>query len=123
MCIRDSPATPGHLTETPYAGWPGDGKRCQAFPKAALAGAQLRFRLPGDRIHPLGCMGEKSLQDYLVDRGVDQPFRDYVPLLCAGRRVIWAIGVGPGEEARVTAGTDASLLRYDGFLPGEIPGE
>ncbi len=117
------PATPGRLTETPYAGWPGDGKRCQAFPKAALAGAQLRFRLPGDRIHPLGCMGEKSLQDYLVDRGVDQPFRDYVPLLCVGRRVIWAIGVGPGEEARVTAGTDARLLRYDGFLPGEIPGE
>ena len=49
-------------------------------------------------------------------------FRDYVPLQIAGNRVLWAIGVGPGEEARVTTEADVLLLRYDGFLPGEIPG-
>lgn len=114
------PAPEGHLEALPYAGWPGNGKRFQAFPKSVLTGTQLRRRQTGDRIRPLGCRGEKSLSDYLTDRGVDQPFRDYVPLLCAGRQVLWVIGVGPGEEARTSAETDAVLLRYDGFLPGEI---
>lgn len=108
------------LEQLSFHGYPGDGKRMQAIPNAMFSQAQLRFRLPGDRIHPLGGKGEKSLQDYLVDRKIDQPFRDYVPLLCRGNRVLWAIGIGPGEEARITPETDAVLLQYHGFLPGEI---
>ena len=50
-----------------------------------------------------------------------QPFRRYVPLLCIGNRAVWAIGVGPGEEARVKPGDDALMLRYEGFLPGDAP--
>ncbi len=109
------------LEHLPFDGYHGDGKRTQAIPKAMFSQAQLRFRQPGDRIYPLGGKGEKSLQDYLVDRKIDQPFRDYVPLLCRGNRVLWAIGIGPGEEARVTPETDAVLLQYRGFLPGEMP--
>jgi len=33
--------------------------------------------------------------------------------------VLWAIGAGPGEEARVNPGDDAVLLRYTGPLPME----
>jgi len=115
--------TLGTLEEMPYGGKTGDGIRTQAFPKAALQGCQLRTRRPGDSIYPLGAKGEKSLQDYLVDKKIDRPFRDHLPLLCQGSRVIWAIGVGPGEEARVRPQeTDAVLLRYEGILPGEMPG-
>ena len=112
----------GTLSAAPYEGERGDGIRCQAFPKEALKGAELRLRKPGDRIHPLGAKGTKLLQDYWVDKKIDRPFRDHLPLLCKGEKVIWSIGVGPGEEARVPDDrTEAVLLQYEGFLPGEMP--
>ena len=38
--------------------------------------------------------------------------------------MIWVIGVGPGEEARVRAGEkNAVLLRYEGILPGDMLGK
>ena len=111
----------GKLLVLPFTGDPGDGITCQAVPKALFEQCELRHRLPGDRIHPLGGPGDKSLQDYWVDRRVDRPFRDHMPLLCRGNRVIWSIGVGVGEEARVTPDGEAVFLRYDGFLPGGRP--
>ena len=109
---------PGTLIAQPGQGETGDGKRCQAMPKSVFERCALRFWQPGDEIHPLGAPGVKSMQDYFVDKKVPQPFRRYIPLLCIGSRVVWAIGVGPGEETRVRPGDDAMLLRYDGFLPG-----
>jgi len=99
----------------------GDGRRIQALPKALYDQCTLRYRLPGDQIHPFGAKGHKSLQDYLVDRKIDRPFRDYLPLLCIGRQVIWVIGVGPGEEARIASADEVCLVQYDGYLPGEMP--
>lgn len=113
---------PGRLVQATLSGT-GDGIRCQMIPKELLPHCQLRFRQAGDRIHPLGAPGEKSLQDYWVDKKVDRPFRDYMPLLCLENRVIWSIGVGPGEEARITENNDGVYLQYEGFLPGEIPAE
>ena len=111
----------GKLRILPYTGDHGDGVRSQALPQAVFSRCVLRRRLPGDRIHPLGGPGEKSLQDYWVDRHVDRPFRDHLPLLCIRNRVIWSVGVGVGEEARVVPDSSAVYLRYDGFLPGERP--
>jgi len=113
----------GLFIHRPFTGEPGDGIRRQAIPRSVLDHAGIRFRLPGDCIHPLGGPGHKSLQDYFVDKKIDRPFRPYVPLVCDGNRVIWAVGVGPGEEARVHPGDDAVILEYDGYLPGEIPGK
>lgn len=105
-----------------YAGDPGDGKRTQAMPRKIYAQCgPLRAWRTGDRIHPLGASGSKSMQDYFVDKKVPRPFRPYIPLLCIGQRVIWAVGVGPSEEARVRPGDDAVLVRYEGFLPGDVP--
>ena len=108
----------GKMVAEPFAGDPGDGRLCEAVPKALLDRCVLRFRMPGDRIHPLGGPGERSLQDFFTDRKVDRPFRDHVPLLCAGNHVVWVIGVGPGEETRTMPEDDAVLLRYTGWLPG-----
>ena len=44
-----------------------------------------------------------------------------MPLLCIGSRVVWAVGIGPGEEARTCPEGDNVLLRCDGFLPGDCP--
>lgn len=101
----------------PWHGETGDGKRLQAMPIALFDQCALRFHQPGDRIRPLGAPGSKSMQDYWVDKKIPQPFRRYMPLLCLGNQVVWAIGAGPGEEARVTRESEAVLIRYDGFLP------
>ncbi|MBR5109043.1 MAG: tRNA lysidine(34) synthetase TilS [Clostridia bacterium] len=118
-----SPALPmpGTLIAQPGQGETGDGRRCQAVPKSVYDRCELRFWKQGDEIRPLGAPGTKSMQDYFVDKKVPQPFRRYIPLLCMGSRVVWAIGVGPGEEARTNPGDDALLLRYGGFLPGGPP--
>ena len=103
----------------------GDGIRSQAMPQSGFTGDLcLRYREPGDRIRPLGAKGEKSLQDYLIDKKVDRPLRDHLPLLCRGRQVYWVIGVGPGEQMRVEADEPGMMLTYTGRLPGElIPAE
>ena len=111
----------GRLQVLPFTGDVGDGIICQAVPKAVFEQCELRHRQSGDRMHPLGGPGDKSLQDYWVDRHVDRPFREHMPLLCIGNRVIWSIGVGVGEEARVTPDSDAVFLCYDGYLPGKRP--
>lgn len=116
-----APAALSPLSVLPYEGAWGDGKRLQALPRAVYSRCVLRTRQRGDRIRPLGSAGDQSLQDYLVNRKIDRPFRDGLPLLCMGRRVIWVIGTGIGEEGRVHPGEDAVLLRYDGDLPGDQP--
>ena len=96
------------LRETGSRGNPGDGKREQEVPPGWLAGCVIRSRRPGDRIHPFGSAGSRKLQDYLTDRGIEEPWRDQVPLVCRGNEVLLAGGVGAGcvprwkpEEAHV----------------------
>ena len=115
------PPSIGEMHILPYLGDAGDGYRRQAIPRELLKKAELRFRRPGDVIHPLGGPGRKKIQDYWVDKKVDRPFRPYLPLLCIGDRVLWSIGIGPGEEMRVHPGDEAVLLEYTGYLPGENP--
>ena len=114
----------GPIRRLPRNGQTGDGKRLQAMPLALFEQCTLRTRRPGDRIHPLGAPGEKSLQDYFVDKRIDRPFRDHIPLLCLGKRVVWAIGCGPGEEARVSPEDNSAVfLKYDGYIPGTTAGK
>lgn len=112
---------PGSLRVLPYEGKTGDGKRTQAVPREVYAGCELRFSQPGDVIRPLGGPGTKSMQDYWVDKKIPRPFRRHMPLLCLGNRVVWAVGAGAGEEARVRPGRDAVLLSYEGDLPLYLP--
>ncbi len=88
-----------------------DDPRRQALSASALRGAVLRTRRPGDRIRPLGG-GDKLLSDYFIDRKVDRPLRDAVPLVAVGPRVLWAVGLGIAEEAKLTGGGAAVALEY-----------
>lgn len=69
---------------------------------ACLEGAVLRTRRSGDRFYPLGAPGDRLLSDYLTDRKLDHPLRDYLPLLTRGNRVLWVCGLGMSEHMRVT---------------------
>ena len=71
----------------------------------ALDGAVLRTRRSGDRIHPLGAPGSRLLSDYLTDRRIDRPLRDFIPLIARGGRILWVGGAIIAEEARISGAT------------------
>ncbi|MBR6498850.1 MAG: tRNA lysidine(34) synthetase TilS, partial [Clostridia bacterium] len=54
-----------------------------------------------------GMKGTKSLGDYMTDRKVPLPLRDFMPLLARGSEVVWLPGVGISECARVENGRPA----------------
>lgn len=101
----------------PFTGWPGDGKRTQVIPRALWEQATLRTRRQGDFIRPFGSAGRQSLQDYFVNRRIDAPFRDSVPLLCIGSEVLMAFGVGASERLRLDDTQDHIIIHIEGELP------
>ena len=108
------------LCQKPFNGETGDGARTQAMDEALYHQAVLRTRSPGDRITPFGSSGSRPLKEYLIDRKVDQPFRDETPLLCIGTEVLWVLGVGASEALRVKAHTEPVLLQIKKRLPWDI---
>ena len=82
-----------------------------------LTGCVLRTRHQGDWIRPYGSGGRQSLQDYFVNRKVDAPFRDRVPLLCRGSEVLLAGGVGAGGVPPMEEHKDSVWLRWRGNMP------
>ena len=81
----------------------------QALNPAALAGAVVRTRRPGDRFRPLGC-GDRLLSDFLTDRRIDRPLRDCLALVARGSRVLWVCGAGISEDVKLTKGDQAVRL-------------
>jgi tRNA(Ile)-lysidine synthase len=63
----------------------------------------VRSRRPGDRFRPLGQIGRKKLQDFLVDRKIPRETRDSLPLVVDGDdRIVWVVGQSVAEDFRVT---------------------
>ncbi|HNT76451.1 MAG TPA: tRNA lysidine(34) synthetase TilS [Anaerolineae bacterium] len=90
----------------PFAAW---------VDATALSGAAyLRTRRPGDRFCPQGLGGaEVSLSDFLINAKVPRAWRDHLPLVEAGGRLLWVAGLRLSEAALVrpdTAGVVA--LRF-----------
>lgn len=100
----------------------GDGKVRQRMPMSLLAKAEVRTRMPGDWIIPFGQSGRQSLQDYFINRKVDRPFRDQIPLVTIESQVLWIPGVGAANPCALTCqDTPAALLWVDGSLPWMMP--
>lgn len=95
-------------------------RKIESFDADALHGASVRFRLPGDRITPLGMLGSQLLSKYLIDHKMDYPFRDQWPLLTIGQEVLWVIGFGMAQSAAISKKTkNIHTLAYIGHLPDE----
>jgi tRNA(Ile)-lysidine synthase len=63
----------------------------------------VRNRRPGDRYRPIGLGGQKTLQDFFVDRKIPRARRDRVPLVVDHEdRIVWVAGFGIDETFRVT---------------------
>jgi tRNA(Ile)-lysidine synthase len=79
----------------------------EAYLDFDLTGTQLviRSRRDGDRFQPLGMGESKKLQDFMVDARIPRAWRDRVPLICAGERIIWVVGWRIDHRVRVTDST------------------
>jgi tRNA(Ile)-lysidine synthetase, C-terminal domain len=94
-----TPAEPAAVRDCPLA---------QVLDASALQDCVLRFRQNGDKMRPLGC-GERLLSDVLTDKKIPAPLRDRIPLVCREDRVLWAVGIGIAEEAKLTEKTKQAL--------------
>jgi tRNA(Ile)-lysidine synthase len=62
---------------------------------------EIRSRRPGDRLHPLGAPGTRTLKEILIDRRIDRARRSTLPLLCVGGAIAWVPGVTVDDRFRV----------------------
>ena len=98
-------------------GSPGNGSTEQEIPSSFLDGCVIRTRRAGDWIAPFGMSGRKKLQDYFVDKGIDEPWRDEIPLICRDREVLFAAGVGAGNIPRWDNSCDNIRITWSGEMP------
>lgn len=95
--VKPSAKTP--ITDDPYR---------QVLDADALQGAVIRTRRDGDRFRPLGC-GDRKLSDCLIDKKIDRPLRDHIPLVAVGSRVLWIIGFGISQDVRLRPDTQTAI--------------
>ncbi len=84
-----------------------------------LAGADLivRSRRDGDRFQPLGMSEAKKLQDFMGDAKIPRAWRDRVPLVCSGDRILWVVGWRIDHRVRVTDLTERILrLEFENWF-------
>lgn len=65
----------------------------------------VRTRREGDRIRPFGMEGHKKLKDLFIDDKIPRNIRDRVPVIVAGKDILWVVGVKRSDLARVSPST------------------
>lgn len=86
----------------------GSFTACFDLDKAGTA-LLLRQRRRGDRFQPLGMRQSKKLQDFMVDAHIPRSWRNLVPLLCSGERILWVVGWRIDDRVKVTKATKKVL--------------
>src|SRR6202022_311382 len=74
------------------------------LPRNSDARFTIRNRREGDRFQPLGMSREKKLKDFLIDRKIPSEFRDRIPLLLWGGKIVLLAGVEISEVFKVGDG-------------------
>jgi len=90
-----------------------DSNAAQVMVDANEIGTHLivRYRRPGDRLHPLGAPGRKKVQDVLVDRKVPRDDRDAVPIVTTQTGdIVWVAGQVLADPFRVTPLTKSVVV-------------
>jgi tRNA(Ile)-lysidine synthase len=77
--------------------------------------AILCTRRPGNIFFPLGMAGHrKKVNEFMIDQKIPVKWRNHVPLLVAGNRILWICGYRSDERARIQAHTKQVLsLRFE----------
>ena len=72
-----------------------------ATPELIYESLQLRHRLNGDRIQPMGMKNTVKLQDLLVNAGVPERWRERIPLVDSSKGLVWIPGHRLADWAKV----------------------
>ena len=103
----------GRLKIRPGDGVPvTDNPFCQELDASAIAGAVVRTRRSGDVIYPMGAPGRQKLSDYMINKRIDRPLRDAIPLLAKGNEILWVMGWGISEKAKLRENSKAVRLEW-----------
>ena len=92
----------------------------QVIDADSLEGAVIRSRRDGDHIVPFGMKGRKSLSDYLIDRHVDQPLRDILPLIARDDEILYVPGAGISEHVRLRENSRALNVKVELYMKGWV---
>ncbi len=101
----------------PWQGEETDGKRSAILPLGWADACALRAARSGDVITPEHSGRARPLREFLRDRGVEKPFRRWIPVLCRGSEVLMVPGLGRSEELARAAAPEDLLIRWTGPMP------
>lgn len=80
--------------------YPSD-KEFKAYVSLKDINFELRHRLDGDRIQPLGLSGSQKLKKYLNEKKIPAHEKDKLIFLCQKNEVLWAAGLGLNDKIKV----------------------
>jgi len=69
----------------------------------------LRTSRDGDRVRLLNSPGSRKLSDIFIDRKIPRLLRSEVPILTASGEIVWIVGIGIADRAKLTAQTERVL--------------
>jgi len=100
----------GNANESPD--WASSEDVWTARLNLAAIGTDMTVRawMPGDRIQPLGMLGQKKLQDFFTDSQVPRSWRDRVPLLSCEKGIVWVVGHRIADWAKVLPDSNELVL-------------
>ena len=80
-----------------------------------IKGSVVRRRLPGDRVHPLGRSGGKTLKKYLNEQGISADRRGTLLLIALDHEIVWLPGHTAGRDfaGRPGDGRPGPLVRLE----------
>jgi tRNA(Ile)-lysidine synthase len=74
-----------------------------------IKGINIRNRREGDMFKPFKSNGTKKLKEYFIDLKIPREKRNRIPLITAGREIVWVIGYKISDKFRVTENTKIVL--------------
>ena len=108
----------------------GDGAAIGSLDEPVFDAARLARTLTvrswqeGDRMHPLGLGGSKSLQDIFGDRKVPRSLRRSLPVVLSGSEIAWVAGVAVSDVFKLDQHTAATVrLRARAVSAADHPGD
>ncbi|NLU32618.1 MAG: tRNA lysidine(34) synthetase TilS [Clostridiaceae bacterium] len=85
--------------------------KTQAFDYLKInCGINIRNRRDGDRIRPFRAPGEKKLKKFFIDNKIPAEIRDEIPLVAAGSKILWVVGMRTSGEFRPDERTQSFLV-------------
>ena len=70
----------------------------------------VRTRMPGDRIQPLGLNGTTKVSDIMINNRIPDLARARWPMVVSGDEVVWVTGIRMSHLFRLTEGTSSVIV-------------